>query len=220
MQYAFFGALVLALLAASITLILGIQRRKHRERLLRLSRKYSLALLDGDARPAAVALASFQNGAPRRARLRDVLSGTDDDGLFYLALRQTHRRRKHHILFFELSQETRLRGFRIEPSGDCYQLSWRTAPAQWKAESVVAMSARVLFHVGRLVEDAESSQLIVELDGRRAFVQATGHLKGSELERFVADATRMRRRLVGSQRASRRPDKTPGALDSRSLVTA
>lgn len=206
---------------ALVVLAMGIRRRKHREWLSRLSSKYSLGVVEAGASRDANELAAMYEGDKKRIDLGDTFVGSDDHGRYFAAERRRGRRREH-VLFFEPEQGTHLSGFSFTPragrgrpfvgkmfgkgrqghsgEGSDFSLSWSAPRPQWGDQRGLAVAARVLFHAAQIMEDSPLDCLHLRIDQRRVLVRSERRLAGGDLDRFLADATALRRRVLESLR--------------------
>jgi hypothetical protein len=162
-----------------------------------------MSLADGKCSPSTVEKAARFHGREHRVSLSDVIIGHGESRNAFLARRRVGRRR-HQLLFFELSSSSRLDGFFVRPESVSksdqpeLSLSWRAPQSQWNDERALSMAARVMYNLSRVGERDGATPLGLEVKGRRVWIHTKGTLRGDKLDRFVEDAMRLRRLLLMS----------------------
>lgn len=212
-----FGALAVI---ATVVLLTGMRARRHEELIRTLADKYSLGRLQLRGTTDLAGRARRFRNRDLDARLKEILVREDDHGRFYLARRHLGRRRWHQVLFFEVDETAYLRGFCVVPVAPAspprfargrrrarerrtdwdLHLHWVAPRSHWSEERALSMGARVLYHMADVGASEGSVMLGLDVHERQVVIHSRDGLADGELDRFFADAIRLRRLLLASLR--------------------
>ena len=181
-------------------------RNRRREELRVFGRGQGLRPITNELTDDLEHCGNLHRGKIDRFRLRDVMTGQDGGGRYFVAERRK-RAHREQVLFFEMSAHCPLDRFHLEPTADGeLETYWGSYPEKMMDDGVVTSLVRTLRTMGAAHAGDPEISLGVSVLGRAVVIFADEAPLLEERVAFIRSAGRLRKRLQISLAKSRQSE--------------